>query len=209
MTKTFKIAFVAVMVGAVILFANQSAQANLITGGISFNGNVTPYLNSTGTGTQASDFISAHSVNFGPTVVSAGANGSFAGILSGTPVTMYSPLVFNPPTLPVPATSPIWSVTSGGVTYSLTLSVLTEPVDQATFMTLTGSGILSDGIPADSNTGNWVATFTTSGSTFSWNSSSGSTTAPAVPDAGSSLLLLGLGLVALGVFVKVSKQVVA
>jgi hypothetical protein len=206
MTKTFKLVYCGLVAGAVALFAViQSAQANTITGGISFNGNVTPYLNNTGTGTQASDYVSAHSVVFGPTVVSLGANGSFAGISAGTTVNMYAgALEINPPALPFPVTSPLWSV--GGFTF--TLSGLIESAVQPTFMALSGTGIMSDGIPADFNTGTWVATFTTEGSTFSWNSSSGAT-GTSVPDGGSSLLLLGLGLTALTAFVKFSKQAVA
>lgn len=206
MTKTSKIALSVLMAGAVALtVVPDSAQANTIVGGISFNGNVTPYTTTDGTGTPAANYIVAHSVVFGPSVVSLGANGSFAGISAGTPVTMYSPLVINPPQLPIPATSPLWQVTVGSTTFSFTLSTLTEPVDTATAMELTGSGIMSDGNPADSNTGTWVATFTTSGSTFSWNASSSAN----VPEAGTTLLLLGLGLTALGAFASLRKQSVA
>jgi hypothetical protein len=201
MAKTLKIANLGLLSGAVALvLAGQTAQANTITGGISFSGNVTPYLSSTGSGPVATDYISAKSLVFGPSFVANGPTQTFAGITPiTTPVTMYSPLVINPPQLPVPATSALWAVTFGGVTYSFTLSTLTEPVDQATFMTLTGSGIMSDGTPADSNTGTWVATFTTAGDTFSWNSSSGASgpSTPGTPDGGVTLMFLGLGLVLL------------
>jgi len=188
-----------VAAGAVALSAN----ATVINGGISFNGNVTAYLNSTGTGTIATDYTLAHSLVFSTSFVSAGANGSFMGIAVNTPVLMYSPLQVNPPGLPVPATSALWTV---GI-YSFTLSTLTEPLDTSTALELVGSGIMSDGNPADSNTGTWTATFTTSGSTFSWNSSS-SATAATVPEAGTSLLLLGLGLTALGAYAQFRKQAV-
>ncbi|MGD0464874.1 MAG: PEP-CTERM sorting domain-containing protein [Tepidisphaeraceae bacterium] len=181
------------LAGAVALnVAAPRARASVITGGISFFGNVTPYLTTTGTGTPATDFTLAKSLVFGPSTVASGANGSFSGIAAGTPVTMYSPLEINSPSLPVPATTPLWQVVSGGVTYSLTLSTLTEPLDTSTALELTGAGVLTDGNPADASTGTWVATFTTSGSTYSWNASSAAT----VPEP-AALALVAFGGLAL------------
>jgi len=187
-----KTALCVLVAGAVALsIAPKSAQAAKLSGAISFNGNVTAYLNSNGTGTEATDLITAHSLVFGPSVVSAGANGSYSGITSGTAVTMYSPLDINPPALPVPATSPLWQVTEGPVTYSFTLSALIEPYVSSTALVLSGSGVMSDGTPGDANTGTWIGTFTTSGSTYSWNASS----AAAVPEPASiALIVAGAGL---------------
>jgi hypothetical protein len=210
MTITFKYAFSVLMAGATaLIIVPQSAEANIISGGISFNGNVIAYDTTDGTGPEASDYISAHSVVFGPSVVSLGANGSFAGISADTPVTMYSPLDINPPQLPIPATSPLWSVTYGAVTYTFTLSTLTEPADQANFMVLTGAGNMSDGTPADDNTGTWVATFTTSGDTFSWNASANATGGNGlnVPEVGATIQFLGLALAGLAAFARLRKQV--
>src|ERR1700733_443311 len=101
------------MAAAIALtIAAQSAQA-LPTGDISFFGNVTPYLSSTGIGTQASDYISARALVFGPTVAALNADGVFSIVPANTPITMYSPLEINPPQLPIPATSPVWQVTAG------------------------------------------------------------------------------------------------
>ncbi|HEY1921182.1 MAG TPA: PEP-CTERM sorting domain-containing protein [Tepidisphaeraceae bacterium] len=187
--KTFSALLAA---SAALLMAAAPAPANIITGGISFSGNITPYLTQTGTGTVATDYVNAHSLVFGPSTVNQGANGPYAGITSGTPVTMYSPLVINPPALPIPASAELWSVTSGGITYTFNVTDLTEPVDQPTFMVLTGMGTLSDGIPADDATGSWVASFTTSGSTYGWNASSTNV----VPEP-ASLGLLAIGSLAL------------
>ena len=182
--------FLVSMIGALVVSITAAGvRANTITGGISFSGNVTAYLNPLGTGPQATDYITAHSLDFGPSVVNSGANGTFAGIFAGTPVTMYSPLVINPPALPIPATSPLWQVTVGATNFSFTLATMLEPVDTADAMELTGSGIMNDGVPSDSNVGTWVATFTTSGSTFGWNASS----AASVPEPGSGALMAAGG----------------
>jgi len=196
-------------IGAVAAIMPQSATATPITGSISFNGNVTPYVNASGTGTEATDYSLAHSLVFGQTSVSAGANGSFSGVTQGSAVSMYSPLLVNPPGLPVPATTPLWATAIGGFTF--TLVTLTEDVLVSPFntMTLRGTGTLSDGKAADTTTGTWVATFTTAnsanGATFSWNSSSMADVA-AVTDHATSIMLLGFGLVSLGAFGSFRKQ---
>jgi hypothetical protein len=137
----------------------------------------------------------AKSLVFGSSYVAAGANGSFDSITVGTPVSVYSPLQINPPVLPTPSTAPLWQVTSGITTYALTLSKLTEPVDTSSAIELTGSGIISNGTPADSTPGTWVATFTSASMcdnvTFSWNASSATVPEPA------SVSLLGIGAVGL------------
>jgi hypothetical protein len=204
MIKVLRVAVLGFLVGAFALcLATQSAQALPITGGISFSGDVTAYATTDGSGPPDFDFTSAKSLVFGPTTVASGANGSFSGISAGTPVAMYSPLEINPPQLPIPATSPLWQVTVGSTTFAFTLSTLTEPLDTVDAMELTGSGIVSDGDPADSVTGQWVATFNSLGETFSWSASSASgtpITPPGVPDSSNTLMLLGLGLTMLGGF---------
>ena len=178
-------------------------QAIPITGSISFNGNVTPYISTTGTGPVATDYSMAHSLVFGQTFVSAGANGSFAAVPQNSQVSLYSPLLVNPTGLPVPSGTPLWSTAIGG--FSFTLTTLVEDVLLSPFntMTLRGTGIISDGNPLDNTIGTWVATFTlaqaTGGETFSWNSSSRADVA-GVPDGGSSSILLGLGLASLSAF---------
>ncbi len=200
-TKVSKIALLVLVAGAVASTTiPQNAQASTIHGGISFDGSVTPYIANNGTGPVANDYTLAHSLVFGQSFVAAGANGSFAGVAQDTQVSMYSPLQINPTALPI-GNQPLWTVNG----FSFTLTTLTEPSVSPTVLVLQGSGVISDSNPADSNTGTWVATFTTAGSTFSWNSSSAAT----VPDAGTSLLLLGMGLTALGAFAQIRKQAVA
>ncbi len=182
-----------VLAGALaISLSADRAHAAAIHGAISFNGNVTAYLNASGTGTEAMDFTLAHSLVFGTTNVSANPTGTFAGITTSTLVDLFSPLEINPPQLPVPTTSPLWQVTFGGVTYKFTLNTLTEPLDTSSALELSGSGTISDSIsPSDSSPASWVATFTTSGCTYSWNSSA---KAVAVPEPTSIAILSLAGL---------------
>jgi hypothetical protein len=174
-----------------------------ITGSISFNGNVTPFVTTTGTGTVAANYSDAHSLVFGQTFVSSGADGSFASVPVNSQVLLFSPLEINPTGLPVPATTPLWTTTIGD--FSFTLTTLTEDVLVSPFNTLTlrGTGELSDGNAADSTTGTWVATFTLAqsgeGETFSWNSSSKADIS-SVPDGSASCILLGAGLISLRAF---------
>jgi hypothetical protein len=200
MTKTTKIALSAVAAGAVALsVGSQSALASTINGSVSFSGSVTPFTGSNGSGTQTSSYLTAGSVVFGLTTESAsGGNGSFIGVLPGTPVTMISDLNVNPPGLPSPLNQNLWSV--DGFTFVLT--GLTESDLSANTMQLNGTGTMGDGVAADSNTGTWVATFTSGSGTFSWNSSSTAN----VPEGGTSVLLLGLGLTALGAYAQFRKQ---
>jgi hypothetical protein len=213
MTKISRIPLPVLVTAAIILgLTPRSAQADTITGSISFSGPVIPYVSTTGTGTVADGFSDAHSLVFGPgpTVVT-GATGSFAVLLAPltfTQVTMYSPLQINPPNLPIPASSPLWSVTESAIfpptmlnTFTFTLDAFTEPVDQLTALTLAGTGIMSDGDPADASEGTWTAMFTDSDSTFSWTGSSTSpvsSTPVSTPEPGSGVLLLcGIGLMLL------------
>ncbi len=212
MTKTTKKTLIVIGAGAFALaIAPQTTLATTLSGSISFNGNVTPFVSANGTGQVASDFSVAHSLVFGQSFVSAGADGSFAGVTQNSQVNLYSPLQINPPGLPFPATTPLWTTAVGG--FSFTLATLTEDVLVSPFNTLTlrGTGVISDGNPADSNTGTWVATLTSAqsanGLTFSWNSSSKADVAvTSVPDHSGSVMLLGVSLIALGAFGNLRKQ---
>jgi hypothetical protein len=170
-----------------LTLGSRSADAAAIHGGISFNGNVTAFLSSSGMGSEAMDFMDAHSLVFGSTVVSSSPTGTFSPITAGTSVSIYSPLIINPATLPTPSTKALWQVSFGGTTYFFTPSSLTEPVDTSNALELSGTGTFSDSISSADNTpGTWVATFTTSGCTYSWNCSSKATP---VPEPGSVALL--------------------
>lgn len=205
MCKILK-AVVAVVGLAVIPMASQAVPIN---GSISFNGNLTAYTGGNGDGSIAGDFTTAHSIVFGSTYVSAGANGSFSGIAKDAVVTsVYSPLKINTPVVPPSA---LWAV--GGFTF--TLSSLIEPFVAPNVLVLQGAGVMHDtaGIFSD-NSGTWTATFSTASSggdvTFSWNSSSAADpirTPNPTPEAGSSMLMLGLGMASLIGYGAVRRQI--
>jgi hypothetical protein len=202
MTKTTKHAGWGIGAGAIALALVTQTYAVPISGSISFNGNVTPYVSTTGTGATAANYSLAHSLVFGQSFVSAAASGSFAGVPINSAVSLYSPLMVNAPALPSPATTPLWTTSIGG--FAFTLTTLTEDTLASPFntMTLRGTGTMSDGNPLDSNSGTWVATFTLAqsgtGETFSWNSSSDATVN--VPEHSASFVLFGVSLLALGAF---------
>jgi hypothetical protein len=146
--KSFLMALIATALSA----GTQRAQASIITGGISFNGNVTAYSDNSGSGPLATSLAAAESLGFGPSVVSDGANGSFSVIAANTPVTMHSPLLINP-AVSIPASTPLWQVTVGPTTYSFTPTTpLVEVFVSANALILTDTGTFSDGTPADNNT---------------------------------------------------------
>jgi hypothetical protein len=187
----WKAAFLSAATGVAFLGVGpQTAVASLITGAVSFFGNVTPFPNTSGTGTPVTDFTLAKSLSFGASFAAAGPTNSFSSLPASAPVTV-SLIDVNPTASPAPS-APLWTV--GGFTFTLT-SPLTEPTDTSDVLVLKGTGTISDGTPADSNTGTWVATFTTSGSTYSWNSSF---TTAAVPEPASigALAVAGAGLLA-------------
>jgi hypothetical protein len=200
-------------VGAVALaLLPQTNSAVPITGSISFNGNVTAFVNASGTGTIATDYSLAHSLVFSETLVSAGANGAFAGIPLNSAVDVFSPLGINQPSFPTPSGTPLWTTAFGGFKFlltSLTEDPLVGPFDT---MTLRGVGTISDGNPLDDNTGEWVATFTDAtsaeGTTFSWNSSfhDDAPQPMLAVDNGSCCVLLGLGLISLRIFAHYRKK---
>jgi hypothetical protein len=212
MTKTTKIAASVLVAGAVALSILPSAQASTITGTVSFSGGVTGYTGPSGPGIGSvvnADFTLDHSLVFNADSVVASPlpSGTYAG-LAGTGVTIYSPLQINPTgTPPVPSPNPLWKI--NGTLLTFTVSTLIETVVTPNYMVLFGTGTLGDGVAADSNTGTWVATFTsavdggTGIATFGFNSSAAAT----VPDGGTSLIFLGLGLTALAGFAQFRKQV--
>src|SRR5258708_3262826 len=91
----------------VFMFAIKAAQAQPITGKITFGGYATPYVSTNGTGALATSFSAAHSLVFHSCVVNGQSTGSFAKITNGTPVNMFGPLVINPPVAPAGA---LWTV---------------------------------------------------------------------------------------------------
>ena len=153
-----------------------SAQANTITGGFSFAGAYTP---------SSSDLTTATSITFGNSFVTS-ANGSFASFAPGSTVTMASPLAINPTVTPVIS---LWSIGN----FSFDAFSLVQSAQTATTLTLTGNGVIHDGNSADDTAAQWIATFNTLSDTYSWSASTGT-----VPDASSTLMLLGGAMTGIG-----------
>src|SRR5512140_3819706 len=93
------------LMGMMVILLGATAQAALMTGGISFSGN---YAVDGGNLSGATGFTS-----FSNVVVQSGS-GTFAGIPINTAAT-FTPFTFSPPS----NVTPLWTLTSGGVTYSL------------------------------------------------------------------------------------------
>lgn len=183
---------------AMALALTSAAFAVPVNGSIGFTG---PYTANDPNLTLATQISFANS---GPTQITTDGtvSGSFAGIAAGTPVTMFTPIVINQGGGPNPTgvTLPGGSIWSVGV-FSLTLTSLVEQFNTAQTLVLYGVGTLSNGNPADNSIGDWVATFSRSGSSFTFAATSSS-----VPDGGSTALLLGLGLLGLGALARRSRK---
>jgi len=175
-----KLARFVIVVGAVTSLS-LSAQATPITGTVDLGGLATA---------DSGNFELASYFTF--TGVTVGyATGTYAPTV-GTGVSM-SELFINP----LSYASPLWQFTYGGSTYNFTLSSASVAYESSTQISLSGSGTLEVG--SDSAPGTW--TFSTSNTggpdvtSFIFQSSN---TATGVPDGGTTVLLLGAALAALG-----------
>jgi hypothetical protein len=165
---------------AMALGLAATVQAATITGGISLSGGYTTDTGVLGTATAFTGFTSV--------VVAAGPTGSYVGT-AGDAVVMF-PFTFSPVTLPV---SPLWLTTPGGVDYWFNLTSMSVNTHNSAVLDISGSGILHiDGFT--DTPGTWVFTANSLSDTFSFSSSNGTT----VPDGGTTALLLGAALSALG-----------
>ena len=175
------LAMVAAVAGVGLL---SSAQATPITGMLNIGGTATFNTNSLATATSAT---------FADVLVLGGNSGDFAGFAVGTPVVMAS-YTFDPSTI----TNGLWSV--NGFTFNLTSSVVQTP-RSATFLSVSGTGIITGPAGFDATPGVWAFTSQNAGGhphdTFSF---SANTEGGAVPDGGMTLALLGAGLMGLAAF---------
>ena len=124
-------------------------------------------------------------------------SGDYIGT-SGATVTV-TPFTWSPPTTSTPI-SPLWTFVSGGNTYSFDLSVLHADYASPTGLLLSGLGtahITGPGLEKLDTTGHWDFSAQTLGlSTFTYSST---TTVPTgVPDGGSTVAMLGAGLLGMG-----------
>ena len=112
-------------------------------------------------------------------------SGSFSTVAAGTTVTMAPLLKFAAPqNLPL---KPFYTV--GGFTFDL-LTVAVMGTTTSNALTLTGTGTFH-GSGFTDTAGSYIATFNTAAGTYSFSASGAS-----LPDGGTAVALLGLGLVA-------------
>jgi|SRR5579883_2046434 len=190
-SRWFKIGGAALAVIAI----TATVQAAPITGGIAITGNYQAY--DAGNNPVASDLTTATTIKI-PATQTFGLtseSGSFVGAIPSS-VTFFSPIAVNPGNNLT--SQQLWSVMVGSTTFTFTVNSEVQTVDTASQLTLVGSGTFSDGNPADSASGTYQLGFGVTQTTFSFQDNNQF----AVPDGGTTAMLLGSALTALGLLKK-------
>ena len=170
--------FAAPLVLGISALLSQDASAIPIVGEISFAGSYT--INNPNLA------LATAFTGFSGVTVSAAPTGDYSG-LAGTGVTMsVTGFTFDP--FPAGGVVPLWSLVSQpGTTFDLL--ALNIAFESPTSLLLTGTGIAHK-TGRDNTPGTWVLSANTLGTTFSFSSTNSS-----VPDGGTTVALLGIGLV--------------
>ena len=175
------------------------AQAVPISGNITFAGGVELNSSSAGTATGVIAWTGANGLGF-PEVISS--DGSFSTVTPGSAVTFTAPWFFNSG-----AVIDLWSV--GGFTFDLTSSHIVFQGGSPAIVGVDGTGTVS-GFGSSSEM-TWSFSTSDPGASgangtliFSFQAASG--TVAAVPDGGTTAMLLGVAVLGLGL---VKKQILA
>jgi hypothetical protein len=154
----------------------SGAQAAMVNGAITFAGGAIFDTDSLATATRVNTFLD---------VTVQSEDGDFAAFVAdGDTVTMAQPYIFTPST-PTPG---LWSV--GGFTFDLASS--TVVLQNADFLVITGTGTLTgNGFDATEGTWSFTSQSPDADGVFSFSASGDFN---GVPDGGSTVALLGLGL---------------
>ena len=181
LTKTILAVLAAGLVSSA--FSTHEAQAAKINGTIDFAGAVMFDSSHLDNATKVMLWRDVFG-NLGFSNVAA-TSGNFSGIPLGTQATMATPWIFSPSTV----TPGLWSV--GGFTFNLMSATVVDHT--ATFLNITGTGIVTGPAGFEDTVARWAFTVQNAGGThdffsFSANSATG------VPDGGSAVALLGMGL---------------
>jgi len=173
-----------------------AVQAIPITGVINFQGGtVTLNTPSITTSTAITSFGGSTAVATAPGVA---PTGSFVGTEGAAVTFVPSGFIFSPILDPNPV-SPLWTFTLNGLTYSFDLYTVASSLGVGPSLNLAGTGILSitgSDSAYEATAGTW--TFSTTGTgptTFGFVAGSDP---PAIPDGGTTVLLLGAVLAVVG-----------
>jgi hypothetical protein len=184
-----KLRSIGTLAGAVLLataLTGIRAQASPITGTVDFQGNaVTQNASDTAQNNLA---VASHFTSITALVDANGDTGSFASIPNDTPVT-FTPFAFD-----ALGVYPLWTFTVGANTYTYDSTSVALVYQNSGFINLSGVGtVYLNG--ANGTSGTWSLTDTIQAQTvtFSYVSTSNS-----VPEGGSSILLISLGLAGVG-----------
>lgn len=161
-----------------VLMTTLASHAIPIQGSIQFLGQAT-------TDPSGSAFIGYSGpggIGLGP-IVQIGT-GDYAGIAAGA-VATWSGFSFNPP---VASVTPLWTFLISGITYSFDSDSMVVSHPDAFTWNISGTGIAHI-TGFDDTVGTWEVTATGSGTTFTFGASTS-----AVPDGGTTVLLLGAAL---------------
>jgi hypothetical protein len=176
---------------AAALMASLSMTAQAlpsITGAISLSGSVL---------SDNADLTAATTFSFSGVTVGAASGTTYSGIPTGpvlSPSVTMNPITFRPS--PIYPVTPLWDFTYLGQDYRFALGVFAVTSSDVNDITLKGLGVLRvPGLFADTDA-SWILTAQTLGGVTSFTFSS-SNAALAVPDGGTTVLLLGAALTGL------------
>ena len=158
--------------------STPQAQGTMIDGAITFAGSAVFDTDSLATATRVDTFTD---------VVVMSRDGDFTGSINvGDNVTMAQPWIFTPST-PTPG---LWSV--GGFTFDLATSMVV--LQNSDFLVVSGMGtITGNGFDATEGVWSFTSQEPHANGVFSFSASSGSV--GTVPDGGTTVALLGVGLI--------------
>lgn len=197
MTKTTKLALSMLAAAAMVVSAN----AIPITGTVNFTGGAVTVDQPLPNATTITAFTGTTSVSGGATA----PTGAYAGTTGATVTWAAGPIQFSPTLNPSPI-SPLWSFMSGGLTYSFKLNSITLVNQIPGFLNIQGAGVVSiTGGTYSDTAGTFTLTATGTGP-LNFNFTAGTS---AVPESGTTAILLGLGVTALAIFAKFRKPAIA
>ena len=175
-----------IIAGAILAMA-ATAHATKITGNIDMGGTATLDSQLLGSATKVTSFSSVRTGD-------GTGTGTFAG-LDDLAVT-WNAFGWNPSTTPV---NPLWTFNNAGITYTLVLNNVSVDSQDNSFLNLLGSGVLS-ATGYEDTAASWSFTISNSGggshANFKFTFANSQTAA--VPDGGTTVMLLGAGLSCLG-----------